>query len=52
MVLDWRERENKEVDVAMERDLWAQMTLKICGFYKFWALKRMRVLANSVDRMQ
>jgi hypothetical protein len=42
MVLEWREREHEEVDVAMERDLRAQMALKICGLYKFWALKGMR----------
>jgi hypothetical protein len=41
MVLEWREREHEEVDVAVERDLWAQMDLKICRFYKFWALKGM-----------
>ena len=42
MVLEWREREHKEVDVVVERDLGAQMALKICGLYKFWALKGMR----------
>jgi hypothetical protein len=42
MVLEWREREHEEVDVVVERDLRAQMTLKRCGLYKFWALKRMR----------
>jgi hypothetical protein len=42
MVLEWREREHEEVDVAMERDPWAQMALKICGLYNFWALKGMR----------
>jgi hypothetical protein len=42
MVLEWREREHEEVDAAMDRDLGAQMDLKICGLYKFWALKGMR----------
>jgi hypothetical protein len=42
MVLEWREREHEEVDVVVERDLGAQMALKICGLYKFWALKGMR----------
>jgi hypothetical protein len=42
MVLEWRERENEEVDATMERDLGSQMALKICGIYKFWALKGMR----------
>jgi len=42
MVLEWRERENKEVDVVVERDLRAQMALKICGLYKFLSLIGMR----------
>jgi len=42
MVLEWREREHEEVDVAVERDMGGQMALKRCGFYKFWALKGMR----------
>ena len=41
MVLEWREREHEEVDVAVERDLGDQMALKICGLYKFWSLKGM-----------
>ena len=43
MVLEWREREHEEVDVVVERDTGAQMDLNICGLYKFWALKGMRV---------
>jgi hypothetical protein len=42
MVLEWREREHEEVDDTVERDTGAQMALKICGLYKFWALKGMR----------
>jgi hypothetical protein len=42
MLLEWREREDKEVDVAIDRDLRTQMTLKRCGFYNFWALEGMR----------
>jgi hypothetical protein len=42
MVLEWREREHGEVDAAMKRDVEAQLSLKICGIYKFWALKGMR----------
>jgi hypothetical protein len=42
MVLQWREREHEEVDATVERDMRAQMALKICGLYKFWALKGMR----------
>jgi hypothetical protein len=41
MVLEWREREHEEVDVVVERDLEAQIALKICGLYNFWALKGM-----------
>jgi hypothetical protein len=35
MVLEWREREHEEVDVAVDRGLGAQMALKICSLYKF-----------------
>jgi hypothetical protein len=42
MVLEWREREHEEVDVVVKRDLGAQMALKRCRLYKFWALKGMR----------
>ena len=42
MVLKWREREHEEVDVAVERDPGAQMALKRCGIYNFWALKGMQ----------
>jgi hypothetical protein len=42
MVLEWREREHVEVDVVVERDTRAQMSLKTCGLYNFWALKGMR----------
>jgi hypothetical protein len=42
MVLEWREREHEGVDVAVERDLGAQMALKRCRLYNFWALKGMR----------
>jgi hypothetical protein len=42
MVLEWREREHEEVDSTVERDIGAQMDLKRCGIYNFWALKGMR----------
>jgi hypothetical protein len=42
MVLEWREREHKEVDVVVDRDMGAQMDLKRCGLYKFWVVKGMR----------
>jgi hypothetical protein len=37
-----REREHEGVDVAMERDLGAQMALKRCRLYNFWSFKGMR----------
>jgi hypothetical protein len=49
MVLEWREREYEEVDVAVERDLGAQIILKICGLYKFWALKGMRAQVRFLE---
>jgi ribosomal protein S13 len=42
MVLEWREMEHEEIDVVVEGDLGAQVALKICRLYKFWALKGMR----------
>ena len=42
MVVEWREREHEEVDVALERDAVAQQALKICGLYKLWAIKGKR----------
>jgi hypothetical protein len=50
-VLEWREREHEEVDVAVERDLGAQMALKICGLYKFWALKGMRARVRLLEML-
>ena len=50
-MLEWREREHEEVDVAMERDLGAQMALKICGLYKFWALKGMRAQVMLLEML-
>jgi hypothetical protein len=42
MLLEWREREHKELVVVVDRYLGAQMDMKKCGLYKFWALKGMR----------
>jgi hypothetical protein len=42
MLLKWREREHEEVDSVVERDAGAQLALKRCVLYKFWALKGMR----------
>ena len=49
MVLEWREREHEEVYVVVERDPGAQMTLKICGLYKFWAPKGMRAQVRLIQ---
>jgi hypothetical protein len=51
MVLEWREREHEEVDVAVERDLGAQMELRRCGIYKFWALKGMRAQVRLLQML-
>jgi hypothetical protein len=37
-----RERYHEEVNAIVDRDLGAQMALKRCGLFKFWALKGMR----------
>jgi hypothetical protein len=42
MVIEWREREHEEVDVAIEGDMDAPKYFQICGLYKFWAIKGMR----------
>jgi hypothetical protein len=46
MVLEWREREHEEVDAAV-----AQEALKICGLYKFWALKGMRAQVRFLEML-
>jgi hypothetical protein len=51
MMLEWREREYEEVDVAVERDPGAQMALKICGLYNFWALKGMRAQVRLLQML-
>jgi hypothetical protein len=51
MVLEWREREHGEVDVAVERDLGAQMTLRRCGLYNFWDLKGMRAQVRLLQML-
>jgi hypothetical protein len=51
MVLEWREREHVEVDAGVERDLGAKLSLKICGLYKFWALKGMRAQVILLQMM-
>jgi hypothetical protein len=49
MVLEWREREHEEVDATVDRDTRAQMALKICGLYNFWALKGMRAQVRLLE---
>jgi hypothetical protein len=51
IVLEWREREHEEVDVAVDRDPGAQMALKRCGLYKFWALKGMRAQVRFLEML-
>jgi hypothetical protein len=51
MVLEWREREHEEVDVVMDQDPVAQAALKICGLYKFWALKGMRAQERLLEML-
>jgi hypothetical protein len=51
MVLEWREREHEEVDVVVERYLEAQMVLKRCGLYKFWALKGMKSQVRLLEML-
>jgi hypothetical protein len=51
MVLEWREQENEEVDAVVEQYLVAQSALKICGLYKFWALKGMRAQVRLLEML-
>jgi hypothetical protein len=51
MVLEWREREHGEVDAAVDGDLVAQVALKRCGLYKFWALKGMRAQLRLLEML-
>ena len=42
MVLEWREREHGDVEVAVQGDLMAQQALCACGLYKFLCLGSLR----------
>ena len=42
MVLEWREREHGDVEVAVQGDLMAQQELQACVLYKFWCLGSLR----------
>ena len=42
MVLEWREREHRDVEEAVSGDLMAQQALHACGLYKFWCLGGLR----------
>jgi hypothetical protein len=51
MVIEWREKEHEEIDVAVERDVGAQQALKIHGLYKFWALKGTRAQVSLLQML-
>jgi hypothetical protein len=51
MVLEWRKREHEEVDAIVDCDPVAQVALKICGLYKFWALKGMRAQVRLLEML-
>jgi hypothetical protein len=51
MVLKCRERKHEEVDAIVERDPEAQLELKRCGLYKFWALKGMRLQVRLLQML-
>ena len=42
MVLERRERENRDVEEAVQGDLMAQQALRACGIYNFWCLCGLR----------
>jgi len=46
MVLEWREREHEEINAG------AQLVLKRCGLYKFWALKGMRAQVRLLQMLE
>jgi hypothetical protein len=51
MVLEWRERENEQVNVVVDQDPRAQMPLNRCGLYKFWAFKGMRAQGRLLEML-
>ena len=42
MVLEWREREHRDVEEVVRGDLMAQKDLRACGLYNFWCLGSLR----------
>ena len=42
MVLEWREREHRDVEEAVQGDLMAQLALRACGLYNFWCFGSLR----------
>ena len=42
MVLEWREREDEDIDRDVQANLMAQQDLRACGLYKFWLLGSLR----------
>jgi hypothetical protein len=51
MVLEWRERDNEEVDAAADQYPVAQAALKRCGLYNFWVLKGMRAQVRLLEML-
>ena len=51
MVIEWRKRKHEEIDAVVGRDARAQQALKICGLYKFWALKGMRAQVRLLQML-
>ena len=49
IMLDWREREHEDVDLAAINHQPSIDALKACGLYKFWAIPGMRA---QVDFLQ
>jgi len=41
-MLDWREREHEDVDLAAVHHQPSIDALKACGLYKYWAIPGMR----------
>ena len=51
MVLEWREREHGDVEVAVQGDLVAQQALRACGLYKFWCLGSLRAIPRLLQML-
>ena len=51
MVLEWREREHGDVEVAMQGDLIPQQALCACGLYNFWCLGSLRAKSRILQML-